>query len=94
MEAALRASIDCRTLGSGALDLGFVAAGRLDATYYGHINLWDVAAGLAIVAEAGGLASDFMAGDAARNGNELLVATPALYEPLRTMLLRAERAAA
>ena len=65
MEAALRAGIDCRTLGSGALDLGFVAAGRLDATYYGHINLWDVAGGLAILAEAGGIASDFMAGDAA-----------------------------
>jgi myo-inositol-1(or 4)-monophosphatase len=94
MEASLRAGIDCRTLGSGALDLGFVAAGRLDATYYGHINLWDVAGGLAIVAEAGGIASDFMAGDAATYGNELLVATPALYEPLRTMLLRAERAAA
>ncbi len=94
MEAALRAGIDCRTLGSGALDIGFVAAGRLDATYYGHINLWDVAGGLAILAEAGGIASDFMAGDAATNGNELLVATPALYEPLRAMLLRAERRAA
>jgi hypothetical protein len=53
-----------------------------------------VAGGLAILAEAGGIASDFMAGDAAKNGNELLVATPALYEPLRAMLLRAEREAA
>jgi myo-inositol-1(or 4)-monophosphatase len=94
MNAALGAGIDCRTLGSGALDLGFVAAGRLDATYYGHINLWDVAGGLAILAEAGGIASDFMTGDAARDGNELLVATPALYEPLRKMLLRAGREAA
>jgi myo-inositol-1(or 4)-monophosphatase len=94
MEAALRAGIDCRTFGSGALDVGFVAAGRLDATYFGHINLWDVAGALAILAEAGGIASDFMAGDAATNGNELLVATPALYEPLRAMLLRAERKAA
>jgi myo-inositol-1(or 4)-monophosphatase len=93
MHAALRAGIDCRTLGSGALDIGFVAAGRLDAAYYGHINLWDVAGGLAILAEAGGIASDFMAGDAARDGNELLVATPALYDPLRKMLLRAARAA-
>ena len=91
MESALRSGIDCRTLGSGALDIGYVAAGRLDAAYYGHINLWDVAGGLAILAEAGGLANDFMAGDAARDGNELLVATPALYEPLRTLLLRAGR---
>ena len=87
MEASLKAGIDCRTLGSGALDFGFVAAGRLDATYYRHINLWDVAGGLAIVAEAGGRVSDFIAGDGMTRGNELLVATPALYEPLRAMLV-------
>ena len=56
-------------------------------TFYRHINLWDVAGGLAIVAEAGGMVSDFMAGDAA-GGNALLVATPALYEPLHRMFLR------
>ncbi len=88
MEASLRAGCDCRTFGSGALDLAFVAVGRLDATWYQHINLWDVAAGLANVAEAGGLATDFMAGNPIRDGNALLVATPALFEPLRRMFER------
>ena len=87
MEALLKAGVDCRTFGSGALDFALVAAGRLDAAYYRHINLWDVAGGLAIVAEAGGRVSDFLAGDAMTEGNAVLAATPALYEPLRAMLL-------
>ncbi|MCB1498972.1 MAG: inositol monophosphatase [Bauldia sp.] len=88
MAAMLKAGVDCRTFGSGALDFALVAAGRLDAAYYRHINLWDVAGGLAIVAEAGGRVSDFLAGKAVMTeGNAVLAATPALYEPLRAMLL-------
>ena len=89
MNVSLAGGCDVRTLGSGALDLGFVAAGRLDATFYRHINLWDVAGGLAIVAEAGGTCSDFLAGEGMREGNAVLVATPALYEPLHRMFFAA-----
>jgi myo-inositol-1(or 4)-monophosphatase len=85
MNTSLAGGCDVRTLGSGALDLGFVAAGRLDATFYRHINLWDVAGGMAIVAEAGGTVSDFLAGEGMREGNAILVATPALYAPLHRM---------
>lgn len=87
MNAALAAGCDVRTLGSGALDLGFVAAGRLDATFYRHINLWDVAGGMAIVAEAGGTVSDFLGGNGMTEGNAILVASPALYEPLHALFL-------
>lgn len=83
--ALLAAGSEYSRLGSGALGLAYTAAGRFDGYYERHINLWDVAAGLAIVAEAGGMASDFMAGNAMTEGNELLVATPALFEPLRRM---------
>ena len=86
MNASLGGGCDVRTLGSGALDLGFVAAGRLDATFYRNINLWDVAGALAIVAEAGGTCSDFLGGEGMmKDGNAILVATPALYEPLHRM---------
>ena len=86
--ALLAAGSEYSRLGSGALGLAYTAAGRFDGYYERHINLWDVAGGLAIVAEAGGLASDFMAGNAMTEGNELLVATPALFEPLRRMFDR------
>ena len=87
MNTSLAGGCDVRTLGSGALDVGFVAAGRLDATFYRHINLWDVAGGLAIALEAGATASDFLGGEGMTKGNAILVSTPALYAPLHAMFL-------
>ncbi len=58
-----------RLNGSGALGLADVAAGRTDAYVELHINLWDVAAALTILAEAGATVSPFMAGDGATAGN-------------------------
>ena len=46
-----------RTLGSAALDLAYVAAGRLDAFWETGLNSWDVAAGVILVREAGGYVS-------------------------------------
>jgi myo-inositol-1(or 4)-monophosphatase len=43
-----------RCSGSAALDLAYVAAGRLDGTWYHRLNIWDMAAGNLIVTEAGG----------------------------------------
>lgn len=43
-----------RCSGSAALDLAYVAAGRLDATWYHHLQRWDMAAGALLVQEAGG----------------------------------------
>ena len=44
-----------RRLGSAALDLWYVAAGRFEAFWEQHLKPWDVAAGALIVEEAGGL---------------------------------------
>lgn len=52
-----------RRLGAAALDLCFVACGRLDFYYEITINIWDIAAGAIIVEEAGGTISDFDGGD-------------------------------
>jgi fructose-1,6-bisphosphatase/inositol monophosphatase family enzyme len=43
-----------RMIGSAALSLAFVAAGKVDAYYEKNIKIWDVAAGLALVKAAGG----------------------------------------
>jgi myo-inositol-1(or 4)-monophosphatase len=71
-----------RLNGSGALGLADVAAGRTDAYVELHINLWDVAAALAILAEAGATVSPFMAGDGARAGNPILAAAPGIAAAL------------
>jgi myo-inositol-1(or 4)-monophosphatase len=68
--------------GSGAMALADVAAGRLDAYVELHINVWDVAAGLAILAEAGAHVSPFLEGDGPVSGNPILAAAPGIAEAL------------
>ncbi len=53
-----------RRFGAAALDLAFVAAGRLDGYWERNISPWDIAAGLLMVREAGGFVSDIDGGDA------------------------------
>ena len=46
--------LDMRNTGCAALDLAYVGSGRLDGYFHNNINLWDIAAGILIVKEAGG----------------------------------------
>jgi myo-inositol-1(or 4)-monophosphatase len=71
-----------RRLGSAAIDLCYVAAGRLDGFWEMHLGPWDIAAGALIVAEAGGqvTATDGSA-FASRKGNVLASNGP-LHQPL------------
>ncbi|MGL4241029.1 MAG: inositol monophosphatase family protein [Beijerinckiaceae bacterium] len=71
--------------GSGALGLAFVADGRSEGYLEAHINSWDVAAGVVIVAEAGGVVNDFFAGDGLTAGKPILAAPPALAGELSGM---------
>ena len=48
-------NLNLRVSGSAALDLAYVAAGKLDGFYQKELNLWDIAAGLIIIKEAGGM---------------------------------------
>ena len=52
-----------RRFGSAALDLAWVAAGRYDGYWEADLSLWDVAAGILLVREAGGFVTDFRGGD-------------------------------
>ena len=51
-------AIGIRGLGSAALELAYLAAGRVDAVVVRNINAWDIAAGILLVREAGGFAAD------------------------------------
>ena len=50
--------LNMRCSGSAALDLAYVASGRLDGFFHNKINVWDVAAGILMIKEAGGLVND------------------------------------
>jgi myo-inositol-1(or 4)-monophosphatase len=64
-----------RRLGSAALDLAYVAAGRYDGYWEPRLKLWDIAAGALLVSEAGGIVSDFLGeNEHLKSGN--IVAAP------------------
>ncbi len=71
-----------RNGGSGALGLVETAAGRIDGYAELHINLWDVAAALAVLAEAGAVVSGFMDGAGPVKGAPILAAAPGVAEAL------------
>ena len=56
--AVKEAGVSLRRLGAAALDLAWVADGRLDGFWHSGLNRWDIAAGVLLVREAGGAVSD------------------------------------
>ncbi len=76
-----------RRMGSAALDLAYVAAGRLDFFWEREINAWDMAAGLLLVREAGGILADLSGGDDPLASGWVAAGTPDLFEKIREHLI-------
>jgi myo-inositol-1(or 4)-monophosphatase len=68
-----------RRMGSAAVDLCYVAAGRYDAFFEHALHAWDVAAGAFIVQQAGGVVTDFNQGDNWLFGGEIIAASHNYY---------------
>lgn len=86
-EAVLR-SQGVRRGGSAALDLSYVAAGRLDAFWEWKLKPWDVAAGRLLVEEAGGEVSDFSGGRHCLGGEETAASNRRTHSELLAMIRR------
>lgn len=71
-----------RRLGSAAVDLVYVACGRFEAFFEYNLKPWDVAAGILIVREAGGVVTDFSNGNGCISGKEVLAANNVHKEAL------------
>lgn len=71
-----------RRAGSAALDLAYVAAGRLDGFWEITLREWDIAAGILLVKEAGGLVSDFMGGEDYFKTGNVVAANPKLFKQI------------
>ncbi len=71
-----------RRTGSTALDLAYVAAGYLDGFICDHFQEWDVAAGVLLVREAGGIVTDLTGGDKILETHSLLATHPKLLKSL------------
>lgn len=69
-----------RRMGSAAVDLAYVAAGRFDAFFEHGLHPWDVAAGALILKQAGGKISDFNGGNNWLFGGELVASSAAIFD--------------
>lgn len=75
-----------RRLGSAALDLAYVAAGRGDAFFEKGLSPWDIAAGMLLVSEAGGLVTDQLGDPARLERGEVLAASRSLHPQMLATL--------
>jgi myo-inositol-1(or 4)-monophosphatase len=78
-----------RRLGSAALDLAYVASGRLDVFWEQGLKPWDIAAGVVMIREAGGLVTRFDGSPLDISDGEILATNPALQDPARAVLREA-----
>lgn len=80
-----------RRLGSAALELAYVGAGRFDAFFQRGLSSWDMAAGLAIVREAGGFASDYQGGETMLASGDIVAGSEFAHREMLALLRAAAR---
>jgi len=86
LEGIMRGSAGIRRAGSAALDLAYVACGRLDGFWEMGLAPWDMAAGALLIGEAGGLVGDFAGGQDYLATGDIAAATPKVFPELLTAL--------
>mgnify|MGYP002397600512 FL=1 len=80
-----------RRMGSAALDLAWVAAGRFDAYWEAGLAPWDMAAGIVLVREAGGFVADLNGGDKMLDSGGIVAGNDALYRKLGDVLKKSHK---
>jgi myo-inositol-1(or 4)-monophosphatase len=71
-----------RNFGAAALDLAYVACGRLDGVFFTHLSWWDVAAGILLIQQAGGQISDFSGESITPSYVSCVAGSPIIYQGL------------
>jgi myo-inositol-1(or 4)-monophosphatase len=82
----LRSAQAVRRMGSAAIDLAYVAAGRYEGFWEVALNPWDVAAGVLLVEEAGGRVTDFSGGEFSIYNREVLATNGLVHQQMADSL--------
>lgn len=77
-----------RRLGSAAIDLAYVACGRIEGYFEYNLNAWDVAAGALIVQQAGGKVTDFKGGNDYLFGGELCAGNGNIHAEMLDLVMK------
>ena len=75
-----------RRFGSAALDLAWVAAGRMDGFWEDDLDIWDSAAGILLIKEAGGFVTDYRGGDRSFERREYVAGSSAIHNKLQKLV--------
>jgi len=75
-----------RRFGAAALDLAYVAAGRFEGFWERGLAPWDIAAGIVLVREAGGIVTDLAGGSGMMQSGDILATNDAMHTPLMKLL--------
>lgn len=86
LRAVMLDSAGVRRPGSAALDLCYVAAGRVDGFFELGLSKWDIAAGALLIREAGGRISDFDGSDRYLDSGNVVAGNPKVYVALSKLL--------
>ena len=78
-----------RSSGCSSLNLAYVAAGRFDGYWERHLQAWDIAAGIVLLREAGGIVSEPNGGDRMLKSGAILATNPGLHRVLARLLREA-----
>jgi myo-inositol-1(or 4)-monophosphatase len=81
-----------RRFGAASLDLAYVACGRFDGYWERNLSIWDIAAGVLILREAGGMVSDTEGEPRALETGNILATNGELHTPLVKLLKSAQKA--
>jgi len=84
--AVMASTAGIRRPGAASLDLAYVAAGRLDGFWESGLQPWDMAAGVLLIQEAGGIVSDLEGGDRWMTRGDILTANVKLHRALGQLL--------
>ena len=82
-----------RRAGSAALDLAYVASGRLNGFWESGLKPWDIAAGMLMISEAGGIVTDFQGQEACPNKGEVVAGSAVTHKILLSAIKRHHQSA-
>jgi len=86
LKDAMLATSGVRRPGAAALDLAYVAAGRLDGFWETGLKIWDVAAGALMIQECGGIITDLAGGEGWQQSGNVLAGNPKIHEALQKLI--------
>jgi myo-inositol-1(or 4)-monophosphatase len=86
LKSAMRETSGVRRPGAAALDLAYIAAGRLDGFWEIGLKMWDMAAGVLMIQECGGIVTDFAGRDNWQQSGNIVAGNPKIHEALLQLI--------